>query len=124
MGLPSLTTQTTTYLSEARFDILEKQLQVSAISFVVSQMKQGLEKFKERNPHKIEQTAKRQQMIDRINGFLVWSLDLYTKAEATDRAFYKCSNIAQHQWTEIQELKRKIIMMEDFYSEPSTEEKG
>jgi len=122
MGLPNLTTKTTTYLSESHFDLLEKQLQVSAINFVVEQMKDGLRKFEERNPQKIEQIAQRQQMIDRISGFLVWSLDLYTKAEATDRAFYKCSQIAQHQWTEIQELKRKIIMMEDFYSEPSTEE--
>jgi len=61
-------------------------------------------------------------MVGQLEDFQLWAYELFQKAEANNRAFYKCSKICTQQWHDIKALETKvgkleqtIESMKDFY---------
>jgi len=90
-------------------------MQFSSVNLVITQMKESLRIWQERNPEK--QAPEKHLMIQRLEEFVSWTNELHQKAEATDRAFFKCGKIAQTQYGEIAQLKQRIESMDEYLTQ-------
>ena len=90
-------------------------MQFSSINLVIAQMKESLRVWQERNPD--QQAPDKHLMIQRLEEFTAYSSDLHTKAEATDRAFFKCGKIATAQHGEIAQLTQRLESMNDYLTQ-------
>lgn len=95
-----------------RFDELEKVMQFARMNLAIAKMRENLEAWKARNPTK--DATEKQGMLDCLEGFQLWAYELYDKAQATDRAFFKCGKMLAMENANNAKLNRVIKSMEEY----------